>query len=161
LDDAGEPHRLLVRVLDFANDLRRRMRAVAELDERVGERLIRVHRHMARDVVKDVRLGKVIELVRSQNRDRRGKLSVAQAIKEHKRGNVTAHRLRLETRQWAQKLVDFVKAWNAVGIETESIDTPKKPLVRVLLPSRLHPRIEAAPRLVILFRIQLIGLIDV
>ena len=72
------------------------MRALAKAHQRLGERPVRMHRNMAGDIVEDVRFGKIVEGGAVADRDRGGKLAVAQAVEEEKGRDVSAHRLRLE-----------------------------------------------------------------
>jgi hypothetical protein len=76
LDDAREPAKLLVLVRNACDEVCRRMRAIAEANQSIREGAVSVHRHMPRDIVKDVGFGKIIEQVPAPNRDRGGKFTV-------------------------------------------------------------------------------------
>ncbi len=101
LYDARHPPHPFLFVAKIAGPLGRGAGALAEEDQRVRKRLVRVHRHVAGDVVEDVRLGEIVEHRAVANRDRRGKLALAQAIEEHVRRYVAAHRLCPEARSAA------------------------------------------------------------
>ena len=59
-----------------------RMRAFAKADQRLGEVPVGVHRHVPGDIVKDVRFGKIVELVRRSNRYRRRESAVTRQSKK-------------------------------------------------------------------------------
>ena len=120
-----------------ADELRRRVRAFAEAHQRVGEVPVGVHRHVAGDVVEDVRLGQVVELVAVADGDGGGKLAVAQAVEEQERRNVAADRLGLEAGERAQEPVDVFEPRNAIRARGTATSMPgQEMLVRVALPAR-------------------------
>ena len=104
------------------DQFRRRVRALAEADQRLGERAVGVHRHVAGDVVEDVRLGQVVELVGRPDGDGGREFAVAQAVEEQECRNVAADRLRLESGQRLQKPVDVLEARDAVRVEAQRVD---------------------------------------
>src|SRR5262249_44173423 len=68
-NDAGQRFYAFLLVTDAGYDLRGRMGALAEADQRIGEMPVRVHRHMAGDVVKDIGFRQIIQLVGAANCD--------------------------------------------------------------------------------------------
>ena len=125
-----------VRVADSGDHFRRRVRAIAETHQRIGEILVGVHGNVAGDVVENVRFGKIVQLVGAADGDGGGEFAVAQAIEKQKRGNVPADRFRLKPGQRAKKLVDVVEPRNAFRIQAQRSDALQEMRVGVLFPSR-------------------------
>ena len=144
-----------------ADDLRRRVGAVAEAHQRIGERAIGVHRHVAGDIVEDVRLGQVVEGRAVPDGDRGREFAVAEAVEEQEGGNVPAHRLGLEAGERAEKSVDVLEPRHPLGIETEVVDALQEPRIGVAVPAVVHAGEQPAPGVVVGLRVQLVRLIDV
>src|ERR1051325_5262359 len=79
-EDADHPASLLLLITDSRNNFRSRMRAVPESDQRIRELPVRMHGHMAGNVVEDVRLRQVVQPVEITYRDRCGKLAIPQTV---------------------------------------------------------------------------------
>ena len=146
-DDAGEAADALGVVLDPGGHLDRRVGAIAEAHQRVGEGLLGVHRDVAGDVVEDVGLGQVVHLVGGADGDGGGEFAAAQAVEEEEAGDVPADRLGLESGQRLQAAVDLGKPRDAVGGQVEGFDSAQEVVVGVALPARPDAVVEASPGL--------------
>src|SRR5207302_10477941 len=99
LDDAGQTMYTRLFVTDPGNQVCGCVRAFSKADQRLSEMPVGVHGDMARDVMENIRLGKVVQLVGAPDGDGGGELAIAKAVKEKEGGNVSTHRLRLEPGQ--------------------------------------------------------------
>src|SRR5580658_4078372 len=154
-NDAGQSMDPLDRISDSVHDTRRRVRALSESHQGLGEMPVRMHGHVACDVMEDIGFGKIIELIGPSNRDRGRKHAIAQTIEEYEGGNVAAHRLRLKTGQWLQQAIDFFQPRDPVRVQAERMYSFQKMRVRVPVPTRRHPRVQPPPSFMVFFRIQL------
>jgi hypothetical protein len=138
----------------------RRVRAFSETNQGVRKMRIGVHGHVTGDVMKDIGLRQVVQPIGRPNGDSGGEAAVAQAVEKNERRHVAAYRLRLKARQRAQEAVHVVEPWNALRVEAERADTLEEPGIGVSLPALSHARKQAPPRLVVLFRVELVRLFD-
>ena len=137
------------------------MGAFAELDQRVGERRIRVHRDVATDVMEDVGLGEVVQHVAITDGDRGGELAVAQAVEEPERRHVAADGLGAETGSRPHELVHVLEPRHARRVQRECGDAIQEALVRIARPARRHPLVQATPGVVVRVAVLLVRLHDV
>src|SRR5581483_3688113 len=149
------------RVTNAGNQLRSRMRTFTEPDESFREMPVRMHRHVPGDVVKNVWFGQIIELVRTPDGDRSRKLAIPQAIEKQERRDVAANRFGLEPCQGLQEPVNILQTRNLRRIEAQGLDAFQKMLVGVAMPARKDSGVESAPSLVVLFRVQIVRLVNI
>src|SRR5579875_3654443 len=160
-DHADEAAVALVRIAGLAGKAGGGVSAIAEADEDVREVTVGVHRNVAGYVVEDIGFRQVVHAVRRTDRDGGGELAAVEAIEEQKRRHIPTDRLGLKAGKGFQAAIDIGKARYAIFRELESVDAAQKMAVGVALPAGLHPRVQASPGLVIIFRVQLIRLRDV
>src|SRR5579872_2596342 len=123
--------------------------------------LVGMHGYVAGDVVKDVGLGQIVQLIGAPDGNGGGEFAIAQAVKEEKRGDVSADCFCLEARQRLKKSVDIFEAWDTVRIQAERTNAFQKVWIGVALPAGEHPLVQLVPGSVVLFRVELVGLRDV
>src|SRR5690242_8557048 len=99
------------------------MRTFTKTHQRVGECSIGVHRHMASNVVENIRLGQVIEFVAATDSDRCWELPVTEAIENHECWHLSANGFSLKSRGWAKKLVYIVQMRDVLGIESKALNS--------------------------------------
>ena len=87
-------------------------------------------------------------------------LALPQTVEKGEGRHITAHWLSFETGQRMEEAVYVFEARNAIRAQAKVLKTLAKVFIRISFPARDHARIEAPPRLVILFRIEVVGLID-
>src|SRR5262249_19627399 len=90
-DDALQPFEAPRFVLHIGYHLRGCVSALPKTYQRIGKQRIRMHRNMACDVVKDVRLRQVIKTITSANRDCSREAPIAQAIEKNEAWDISAH----------------------------------------------------------------------
>jgi len=128
--------------------------------EKIREDGIRVERHVAKNVVEDVRLGQVIQLAPLSDGDRRRKLPERQALKKALGRDVARHRNGFPASRRSEPAIHFGEIGNGFLLEADGIGAFQEYLAAVL-PELVHaPLVQQAPHLVVVFRVRLPVLLD-
>src|SRR5450432_1111371 len=116
----------LTLVVSRCGQLRRRVRASTDTDQCLSESGVGVHGNVACDVVKDVRLGQVVDARRVADRHGRGELAVPKAVEEKERRQVPAYRAGFKTGQLGEKPIHLGKARYSVWVKLKRAETLQK-----------------------------------
>ena len=151
----------LGRVFDVGRQGGGGVRGFAKSYQRLGEVLVSMHRHVACYVMENVRLRQVIQMIPAPDRDGGRELAIAQAVEEQEGGHVTADGFSLKTSERLQEAIDVLQTRHPVMVQFQVVQPGAKVPVRVALTARQQTPIQSAPCPVVLFRVKLVGLMDV
>ncbi len=116
----------------------------------IGEDRIHQHRHMAEEVVEDVRLLQIVELVLAADEAGRGKATVGEMREEHRIGDEARHGDDMPARRALQPLVEAAEIGNRVGFDAERVQTIEKRLAGAARQNRFLAMEQRAPDRVLL-----------
>ena len=112
--------------------------------EIIGENLVEQHRHMAEEIVKNIRLDDVLKLLGLSQPHRNRETAVGKVGEEDVVWYQSRHRYQRPAGGWLEPGIDFVKVRNA-SAEIERVQAVDEFVARILRHQRRLARIQALP----------------
>src|SRR5277367_261736 len=128
--------------------------------QKIGKHRMRMHRHMPKDVMKNVRLRRVFQRLALAKPGRRWKLPRRQHLKKSIRRQKPAHRRRIPARAWSKPLIYLSQIRNRILTQPDLIKSIQILVAGVLCELRHPPAHQLRPHRMLFRRVSIPVLLD-